>query len=123
MAFDRKDYGMNKNIPFIKIANRVEVNVSLQWKRVSGPPPVFQYSNNNSKLHIGDKITVVGFHSGGKRRVGYREVALPLTETRPSTWPRKNRDIGRPWLAEGVGCSPSRFCCPTTFSAACVKPA
>jgi polyisoprenoid-binding protein YceI len=42
MAFDRKDYGMNKNIPFIKIANRVEVNVSLKWKRVSGPPPVFQ---------------------------------------------------------------------------------
>jgi len=42
MAFDRKDYGMNKNIPFIKIANRVEVNVSLKWNRVSGPPPVFQ---------------------------------------------------------------------------------
>jgi polyisoprenoid-binding protein YceI len=42
MAFDRKDYGMNKNIPFIKIANRVEVNVNLKWKRVSGPPPVFQ---------------------------------------------------------------------------------
>ena len=42
MAFDRKDYGMNKNIPFIKIANRVEVNVSLKWKRISGPPPVFQ---------------------------------------------------------------------------------
>jgi polyisoprenoid-binding protein YceI len=42
MAFDRKDYGMNKNIPFIKIANRVEVSVSLKWKRVSGPPPVFQ---------------------------------------------------------------------------------
>jgi len=42
MAFDRKDYGMNWNIPFIKIANRVEVNVSLKWKRVSGPPPVFQ---------------------------------------------------------------------------------
>ena len=42
MAFDRKDYGMNKNIPFIKIANRVEVNVSLKWKRVSGPPLVFQ---------------------------------------------------------------------------------
>ena len=29
MAFDRKDYGMNSNIPFIKIANRVEVNVSM----------------------------------------------------------------------------------------------
>jgi polyisoprenoid-binding protein YceI len=42
MAFDRKDYGMNSSIPFIKIANRVEVNVSLKWKRVSGPPPVFQ---------------------------------------------------------------------------------
>jgi polyisoprenoid-binding protein YceI len=42
MAFDRKDYGMNKNIPLVKIANRVEVNVSLKWKRVSGPPPVFQ---------------------------------------------------------------------------------
>jgi polyisoprenoid-binding protein YceI len=42
MAFDRKDYGMNHGIPFIKIANRVEVNVSLKWKRVSGPPLVFQ---------------------------------------------------------------------------------
>jgi polyisoprenoid-binding protein YceI len=42
MAFDRKDYGMNSNIPFIKVANRVEVNVSLKWKRISGPPPVFQ---------------------------------------------------------------------------------
>jgi polyisoprenoid-binding protein YceI len=42
MAFDRKQYGMNSGIPFIKIADRVEVNVSLKWKRVSGPPPVFQ---------------------------------------------------------------------------------
>ena len=42
MAFDRKDYGMNSGIPFIKIANRVEVNVRLKWKRVSGPPPDFQ---------------------------------------------------------------------------------
>jgi polyisoprenoid-binding protein YceI len=42
MAFDRKDYGMNRNIPFIKIANRVEVNVSLKWKRISGPPPVLK---------------------------------------------------------------------------------
>ena len=38
MAFDRKDYGMNKGIPFIKIANRVEVTVDLRAKRVSGPP-------------------------------------------------------------------------------------
>jgi polyisoprenoid-binding protein YceI len=38
MAFDRKDYGMNSGIPFIKIADRVEVNVDLYAKRVSGPP-------------------------------------------------------------------------------------
>jgi polyisoprenoid-binding protein YceI len=42
MAFDRKDYGMNSNIPFMKIADRVAVNVGLKWKRVSGAPPVFQ---------------------------------------------------------------------------------
>jgi polyisoprenoid-binding protein YceI len=38
MAFDRKDYGMNKGIPFVKIADRVEVTVDLKGKRVSGPP-------------------------------------------------------------------------------------
>jgi polyisoprenoid-binding protein YceI len=38
MAFDRKDYGMDSNIPFIKIADRVEVNISLHATRVSGPP-------------------------------------------------------------------------------------
>jgi polyisoprenoid-binding protein YceI len=42
MAFDRKDYGMNKGIPFIKIADRVEVTVNLKVKRVSGPPLVFK---------------------------------------------------------------------------------
>jgi polyisoprenoid-binding protein YceI len=38
MAFDRKNYGMNNGIPFIKIANRVEVSIDLKAKRVSGPP-------------------------------------------------------------------------------------
>jgi polyisoprenoid-binding protein YceI len=38
MAFDRKDYGLNGSIPFIKIADRVEVTVDLKAKRVSGPP-------------------------------------------------------------------------------------
>jgi polyisoprenoid-binding protein YceI len=38
MAFDRKDYGMNSGIPFIKIADRVEVDVDIHAKRVSGPP-------------------------------------------------------------------------------------
>ena len=42
MAFDRKDYGMNSGIPFIKIANRVEVSVNLKWKRISGLPPAFE---------------------------------------------------------------------------------
>ncbi len=42
MAFDRKQYGMNSGIPFIKIADRVEVNVDLTAKRVSGPPIVFK---------------------------------------------------------------------------------
>jgi polyisoprenoid-binding protein YceI len=42
MAFDRKDYGMNSGIPFIKIADRVEVIVDLTGKRVSGPPVAFK---------------------------------------------------------------------------------
>ena len=42
MAFDRRDYGMNKGIPFIKIADRVEVNVDLKAKRTSGPPLVLK---------------------------------------------------------------------------------
>ena len=42
MAFDRKDYGMNKGIPLVKIADRVEVIVDLKGKRVSGPPMVFK---------------------------------------------------------------------------------
>jgi len=38
MAFDRKQYGMNSGIPFIKIADRVEVTVKVKATRVSGPP-------------------------------------------------------------------------------------
>lgn len=38
MAFDRKQYGMNSGIPFIKIADRVEVTVKLKATRISGPP-------------------------------------------------------------------------------------
>jgi polyisoprenoid-binding protein YceI len=38
MAFDRKQYGMNSGIPFIKIADRVEVTIDLHATRVSGPP-------------------------------------------------------------------------------------
>ncbi|MFZ2064314.1 MAG: YceI family protein [Candidatus Binatus sp.] len=42
LYFDRKDYGMNSGIPFIRIANRVEVNVDLKGNRVSGPPLVLK---------------------------------------------------------------------------------
>jgi polyisoprenoid-binding protein YceI len=42
MAFDRKNYGMNSGIPFIRIADRVEVTVALRANRVSGPPVVFK---------------------------------------------------------------------------------
>jgi polyisoprenoid-binding protein YceI len=38
MAFDRKEYGMKSGIPFIKIADRVEVIVNLKGERISGPP-------------------------------------------------------------------------------------
>jgi polyisoprenoid-binding protein YceI len=37
MVFNRKDYGMNKGIPFIKIADHVDVSLHLKGKRVSGP--------------------------------------------------------------------------------------
>jgi polyisoprenoid-binding protein YceI len=36
MAFDRKDFGMNSGIPFIRIAVRVEVTVDLKADRISG---------------------------------------------------------------------------------------
>ena len=42
MAFDRKEYGMNSGIPFIKIADRVEVTVDLVADRVSGPPLILK---------------------------------------------------------------------------------
>ena len=42
MAFDRKDYGMTSGIPFIRIADRVEVRINLKGTRVSGPPVVFK---------------------------------------------------------------------------------
>src|SRR5579871_3129480 len=40
MAFDRKDFGMDSGIPFIKIADRVEVTVDLKVQHVSGPKVV-----------------------------------------------------------------------------------
>ena len=42
MVFDRKDYGMNKGIPFVHIGDSVDVTVDLKVKRISGPPFVFK---------------------------------------------------------------------------------
>jgi polyisoprenoid-binding protein YceI len=42
MFFDRKDFGMNKNIPFVTVADRIEVIDDLKVKKVSGPPLVLK---------------------------------------------------------------------------------
>ena len=42
MAFDRKEFGMNSGIPFIRIADRVEVTIDFKARRVSGPPLLFK---------------------------------------------------------------------------------
>jgi polyisoprenoid-binding protein YceI len=42
MVFDRKDYGMNKGIPFVHIGDSVDVTVDLHGKRISGPPLVLK---------------------------------------------------------------------------------
>jgi polyisoprenoid-binding protein YceI len=42
MAFDRKEFGMTKGIPFLRVADRVEVTVDLKVNRVSGPALVFK---------------------------------------------------------------------------------
>ena len=42
MVFDRKQYGMNSGIPFIRIADRVEVGFNLKANRVSGPLVVLE---------------------------------------------------------------------------------
>jgi len=40
MAFDRKEYGMTSGIPFIKIADRVEVNIDFKMSRERTGPRV-----------------------------------------------------------------------------------
>jgi polyisoprenoid-binding protein YceI len=42
MAFDRKDYGMNSGIPFVKIADHVEVNVDIKVNQIGGPHLVYK---------------------------------------------------------------------------------
>lgn len=42
MAFDRKEFGMDSGIPFIRIADRVEVTIDFKATRVSGAPLLFK---------------------------------------------------------------------------------
>ncbi|MGC1424330.1 MAG: YceI family protein [Terracidiphilus sp.] len=42
MYFDRKDYGITKKIPFVTVADRIEVLDDIKAKKVSGPPVVFK---------------------------------------------------------------------------------
>jgi polyisoprenoid-binding protein YceI len=37
MSFNRKDFGMNKGIPFVKISDHVDVTVNLKVRKTSGP--------------------------------------------------------------------------------------
>jgi polyisoprenoid-binding protein YceI len=38
MVFNRNDYGMDGSIPFVKIADHVDIALRLKAKRTSGPP-------------------------------------------------------------------------------------
>ncbi len=42
LVFNRKHYGMNKGIPFVKIEDQVNVAINLKVRQVSGPPLVHQ---------------------------------------------------------------------------------
>jgi len=42
MDITTKDFGMTHGIPFLHIADHVEVRVRLTGTRVSGPPVVFK---------------------------------------------------------------------------------
>jgi polyisoprenoid-binding protein YceI len=42
MSFNRKDFGMNKGIPFVKISDHVDVTVNLKVKKTSGPVVTFK---------------------------------------------------------------------------------
>jgi polyisoprenoid-binding protein YceI len=78
MAFDRKDYGMNKGIPFVKIADRVEVRVNLKAKRVAGAdltvtqgrPLTIERDERTSSLGPSGVMAMAGRH---RRRDATRE--------------------------------------------------
>lgn len=42
LIFNRKEYGMNKGIPFVRIEDHVEVRINLRVQQRSGPRLVYQ---------------------------------------------------------------------------------
>ncbi len=42
LLFNRKEYGMNKGIPFVKIEDHVQVAINLRVRQLSGPRLVYQ---------------------------------------------------------------------------------
>lgn len=56
MNFNRKDYGMNKGIPFIKIADHVDVSFHLKGRRVAGPPLAFSLPSNARFMDLQPKF-------------------------------------------------------------------
>lgn len=42
LVFNRKEYGMNKGIPFVRIEDHVEVRINLRVQQLSGPRLVYQ---------------------------------------------------------------------------------
>ena len=40
--FDRRDFGSGGSIPFVRIADRVELMIDFKATRVSGPPLLFK---------------------------------------------------------------------------------
>jgi polyisoprenoid-binding protein YceI len=42
LIFNRKEYGMNKGIPFVRIEDHVEVRINLRVQQVSGPRLIYQ---------------------------------------------------------------------------------
>jgi polyisoprenoid-binding protein YceI len=44
LVFNRKEYGMNKGIPFVRIEDHVQVRINLGVQQISGPRLVYQKS-------------------------------------------------------------------------------
>ena len=42
LDFDRRDFGLGGSIPFVKIADRVELTIDFKATRTSGPPLLFK---------------------------------------------------------------------------------